>query len=161
MSDPAAERPNVVPWPPLLYAAGLIAPWLLQWAVPLPLLLLEEPFDAIQAGVGWGILAAGCTMAWFAIRSFMGVDTAIHPTHPARRLVTFGIYNRTRNPMYLGAMAAFLGLALATGNPWRFIALPLLLVGLVRLAITREEAHLAARFGSDWTDYAARVRRWW
>jgi protein-S-isoprenylcysteine O-methyltransferase Ste14 len=29
-----------------------------------------------------------------------------------------------------------------------------------RLAIVREEAHLAALFGDAWTAYAARVRRW-
>ena len=28
------------------------------------------------------------------------------------------------------------------------------------LAIEREERHLAARFGTDWQDYAARTPRW-
>jgi protein-S-isoprenylcysteine O-methyltransferase Ste14 len=28
------------------------------------------------------------------------------------------------------------------------------------MAIIREEAHLAARFGAEWSTYAARVRRW-
>ncbi|MGL5137445.1 MAG: methyltransferase family protein, partial [Beijerinckiaceae bacterium] len=155
------DRPNSIPWPPILYAAGLALPWLLDSLIPLPALALPEPFDAIQAGVGWGVVAAGVAIAWFAIRSFMGADTAIHPTHAARRLVTFGIYNRTRNPMYLGAMVAFLGIAIATGNIWRVMALPVLFMGLQNLAIIREEAHLAARFGAEWTEYAGRVRRWW
>jgi protein-S-isoprenylcysteine O-methyltransferase Ste14 len=28
------------------------------------------------------------------------------------------------------------------------------------LAISREEAHMEARFGEEWRAYAARVRRW-
>jgi protein-S-isoprenylcysteine O-methyltransferase Ste14 len=31
---------------------------------------------------------------------------------------------------------------------------------LTKLAIEREEAHLAARFGDAWAAYRARVRRW-
>jgi protein-S-isoprenylcysteine O-methyltransferase Ste14 len=157
----STSAPNTIPWPPILYVVGLIAPWLLQRFIPLPSAVFDDPFDAIQSGAGYGIVAAGVAVASFAIRSFMGADTAIHPTHPARRLVTFGIYNQTRNPMYLGAMLAFLGLAIATGNLWRFAALPMLFIGLRELAIVREEAHLAAKFGADWTEYAGRVRRWW
>lgn len=161
MPSTPAERPNRIPWPPLLYGAGLIVPWLLSLLVSLPDASLPEPFDALQGGLGWGLVAGGVALAWFAIKSFMGVETAVDPTKPATRLVTFGIYNQSRNPMYLGALVAFLGLAVATGNPWRFVALPLLWYGLMRLAIHREEAHLEARFGADWRSYASRVPRWW
>jgi protein-S-isoprenylcysteine O-methyltransferase Ste14 len=159
MSD-AVDRPNRIPWPPVLYAAGLAAPWLLQKAVPLPVVLEDSIAADLQTALGLALLCWGVSLGYFAIRSFMGAGTAIHPTHPADRLVTFGLYNTTRNPMYLGAMIAFLGLALLTGNVWRFVALPMLFYGLSLLAILPEEAYLRRRFGAEFDLYASKVRRW-
>jgi protein-S-isoprenylcysteine O-methyltransferase Ste14 len=103
----------------------------------------------------------GLTINYLALRSFAGAGTPVSPIAPAERLVTFGLYNRTRNPMYLAMLVAFLGLALATGNLWRFAAVPVLFAALVPLAVVREEAHLGAQFGAEWQEYAARVPRWW
>ena len=58
-------------------------------------------------------------------------------------------------------LIAFIGLALATGNLWRFAAVPVLFAALMPLAVVREEAHLAARFPAEWEAFAARVPRWW
>jgi protein-S-isoprenylcysteine O-methyltransferase Ste14 len=154
------DRPNRIPWPPVLYAAGLAAPLALQLLFPLPIVLETGLAADIQTALGWALSCWGLALGYLAIRSFMGAGTAIHPTHPADRLVTFGLYNTTRNPMYLGAMIAFAGLALATGNIWRMVALPFLFYGLSILAILPEEAYLRRRFGAEFDAYAARVRRW-
>jgi protein-S-isoprenylcysteine O-methyltransferase Ste14 len=159
MTDPT-DRASRIPWPPILYVAGLGLPWLLSALLPLPAMVPDGIVGDIAVATGWALMAWGVALGWFAIRSFMGAGTAIHPTHPADRLVTFGLYNSTRNPMYLGAMIAFAGLALATGNAWRFIALPPLVIGLTRLAILPEEAYLARRFGQEYADWKARVPRW-
>ncbi|MFM9973800.1 MAG: methyltransferase family protein [Beijerinckiaceae bacterium] len=156
-----SERPNTIHWPPILYGLALLLPWLLAWVVPLPFPDLSEIVDALLPPVGWALVATGVTVGWLAIRSFAGAGTPFDPTARAETLVTFGLYNRTRNPMYLAALIAFFGLALATDNLWRLIAVPLLFVGLEYLAVVREEAHLAARFGDSWREYAGRVSRWW
>jgi protein-S-isoprenylcysteine O-methyltransferase Ste14 len=150
------DRPNRLPWPPILYAIGLVLPWALQEVIELPLL------DAGDLGVaaGWALIGWGLVIGYLAIRSFAAIGTPVDPTSPAHKLATFGPYSQTRNPMYLGVLIAFAGLALSTGNLWRLAALPLLWFGLTRLAIEREEAHLARRFGPEWVAYAARVPRW-
>ncbi len=160
MPDPA-ERPNSIYWPPLAYLAALVAPWLLQTYLPLPEIELPGSFEDAMVGVGLALLATGVVVDYLALRSFRAVGTPFDPTAKAEKLVSFGLYNRTRNPMYLGAMVAFLGLAIATGNIWRWLALPPLFWVLHTLAILREEAHLEARFGEAWRDYAARTPRWW
>lgn len=150
------ERPNRIPWPPILYALGLVLPWALQEVIELPM------FDAGDIGVaaGWALIAWGLVIGYLAIRSFSAIGTPVDPTSPAHKLATFGPYGQSRNPMYLGVLIAFAGLALSTGNLWRLVALPLLWFGLTKLAIEREEAHLATRFGQEWLSYKARVPRW-
>jgi protein-S-isoprenylcysteine O-methyltransferase Ste14 len=160
MTSPA-DRPNTIHWPPIGYAAALLAPWLLQMLLPLPIIAPGDVWDDVMAGVGWALMATGVTVGYLALRSFAAVGTPFDPTAHAEKLVTFGLYNRTRNPMYLAAMIAFVGLALATGNVWRFAALPALAFVLHVKAILPEEAHLEARFGDSWRDYATRVPRWW
>jgi protein-S-isoprenylcysteine O-methyltransferase Ste14 len=160
LRDPI-DRPNDLPWPPVFYAAALVLPWALQRLIGLPRLELPGFIGLLQVPIGWALVATGVMVAYLAFRSFAAVGTAVHPTHPATSLVTFGLYNRTRNPMYLAAVIAFAGLALATGNLFRIAALPLLVIGLNHFAIQREEAHLAARFGAEWEAYQAKTPRWW
>jgi protein-S-isoprenylcysteine O-methyltransferase Ste14 len=161
MTPSPADRPNTIHWPPIAYVAALVLPWLLQRYLPLPIIAPGRIWDDVMAGVGYALVATGITVGWLALRSFAAVGTPFDPTARAESLVTFGLYNRTRNPMYLAAVVAFFGLALATGNIWRFAAVPPLIWVLHTLAILPEEAHLASRFGEAWEDYAARVSRWW
>jgi protein-S-isoprenylcysteine O-methyltransferase Ste14 len=156
-----ADRPNTIHWPPIAYVATLVTPWLLQRFVPLPVIEAGRIGDDLMVGIGWALMATGITVGWLALKSFAAMGTPFDPTARAETLVKFGLYNRTRNPMYLGAVIAFAGLALATGEIWRFLALPPLIWTLHTLAILREEAHLEARFGEQWRTYAAKVRRWW
>jgi protein-S-isoprenylcysteine O-methyltransferase Ste14 len=160
MPNPA-DRPNTIHWPPILYVAALVLPWLLKRYLPLPVLAPGRIWDDVMVGLGWALIATGVTVGYLALRSFIDFGTPFDPTARAEKLVTFGLYNRTRNPMYLAALIAFAGLALATGDVWRFTILPPLFVGLRQLAVLREEAHLEARFGESWREYAGRVRRWW
>ncbi len=156
-----ADRPNTIHWPPYLYIVALFLPWLLQSWLPLPIIEPAGIWDDVMVGTGLALLATGLTIDFLALRSFSAVGTPFNPTARAEKLVSFGLYNRTRNPMYLGGLIGFLGLALATGNIWRFLILSPLAVGLHVLAVLREEQHLEARFGQIWRDYAARVNRWW
>jgi protein-S-isoprenylcysteine O-methyltransferase Ste14 len=155
-----SDRPNTIHWPPLAYLAALAAPWLLQRFLPLPIVEFGNLADDVTAGVGLALIATGITIDILALRSFSALGTPFDPTARAEKLVTFGLYAQSRNPMYVGAMIAFLGLAVATGNVWRVLALPALLWVLHNLAILREERHLEARFGEEWRTWAARTPRW-
>ena len=75
------------------------------------------------------------------------------------RIVTTGIYARTRNPMYLGHLVFLTGLALVTGSPIAVVALPVLAPWFDRRA-ARDERRLAERFGHPYAEYRDRIPRW-
>ena len=83
------------------------------------------------------------------------------PIDPPKELVVRGLYRVSRNPMYVGVLAVIAGWALLFGE-WSIA----LYGGAVGLAFTLfvlgyEEPHLTRVFGTAYTDYCARVGRWW
>jgi protein-S-isoprenylcysteine O-methyltransferase Ste14 len=82
------------------------------------------------------------------------------PHKAADKLVTDGPFRIRRNPIYMGEVLIFLGLAQATLNIWLAIMAPIFAIAILRLAILPEERHLEARFGQEYLDYKERTRRW-
>jgi protein-S-isoprenylcysteine O-methyltransferase Ste14 len=79
--------------------------------------------------------------------------------NPPTRLVTEGPYGLTRNPMYLGHLIFMLGLAVTLRS---VVALVILVARAIwfHRRVVADEARLAAHFGTAYTDYMRRVRRW-
>jgi protein-S-isoprenylcysteine O-methyltransferase Ste14 len=109
-------------------------------------------------GVGLLIIAL-----FFLLRSLIqfalskNTLVTIMPTHS---LQTNGIYNISRNPMYLGLAIAYLGISCLIGNWWNIILFPFLLLIIQQYMINREEKYLERRFGQVYLDYKSKVRRW-
>jgi protein-S-isoprenylcysteine O-methyltransferase Ste14 len=150
------DRPNTIPWPPLLYAAALAGAYLLQWLIPLPG-LLRPP---VAEFLGWPLVISGICFGLAAIVRFRVLGTPVDPTSQATKLATAGIYRLSRNPMYVGAVMALFGLGLATHWSWLIVLTLILPFLLTRLAISREEAYLAKHFGAQYESYRSKVRRW-
>lgn len=132
-------------------AAGLLlgACWPLHGALPL----------AVQSA-GFLLLAIGIAFDVSAIYTMWRARTNILPHRAADRLVTSGPFRFTRNPIYVGNTITLAAMALAFSNLWYAAAAAVMAALVDRLAIRREEAHLAARFGEAWRDYASRTPRW-
>jgi protein-S-isoprenylcysteine O-methyltransferase Ste14 len=79
--------------------------------------------------------------------------------NPPTRIVTEGPYRLTRNPMYLAHLIFMLGLAV-TLRSWVALAIMVLRAIWFNRRVVADEARLAARFGAEYTDYKARVKRW-
>jgi protein-S-isoprenylcysteine O-methyltransferase Ste14 len=153
---PADDRPNRLPWPPLIYAAVLVLAWLLERSLPLSAM----PVGGAYRSAGWVLVVLGIAAGVAGIVKFQSLGTPVDPTAQAKTLATGGVYALTRNPMYLGAVVAFAGLAFAFGSAWLLIGALLMPLALRKLAIEPEEAYLARRFGDPYAAYCARVRRW-
>jgi protein-S-isoprenylcysteine O-methyltransferase Ste14 len=156
MSQAAQDRPSDKPWPPIIYAAALLGAWFLESWLPLPALpenLLVRWFGALLflCGLGLGLLG---------LMALRAAGTTFDPTGPANALATHGPFARSRNPLYLAALVAFLGLGLALRSTWLLVAVPTVAVALIKLAIEPEEAYLERRFGEPYRRYKAHVRRW-
>lgn len=75
------------------------------------------------------------------------------------RIVDHGPYRYTRNPMYLGHLIFMTGLVV-TFESW--LALAILVANAIwfQRRVLSDEARLTAAFGTEYTDYKARVKRW-
>ncbi len=150
-----AERPNRIPWPPLLLLAGIAFGALLGALAPLNLAV-----PSAMRIAGFAFLAAGIALDLSAIRTMWLARTNILPHRAADRLITSGPFRLSRNPIYLGNTIALAAMGFAFSNFWYTMAAAVMAVLLDRLAIRREEAHLTARFGRAWQEYAAQTPRW-
>jgi len=157
MQVPQADRHAAVPWPPILVGAVLAGGLLLGRLYP----LAWPGMDDLPARiVGYGIGAAGIALVAWGFLTLWRAGTTIMPNQRADRLVTEGAFRFRRNPIYMGEVLIFLGLAELTHNIWFAILAPLLAITLYVLAIRPEEQHLETRFGQAYLDYKGRTRRW-
>lgn len=78
---------------------------------------------------------------------------------PPERLVETGIYALTRNPMYLGHIIYMVGVA-ALFQSWFAAAIALARTVWFHFRVLRDERGLSEQFGSSYTSYANRVKRW-
>jgi protein-S-isoprenylcysteine O-methyltransferase Ste14 len=100
---------------------------------------------------------------WLAVREknrFVAEGTSFFPGEAAHKLVTWGAYRYTRNPMYLGMVLALVGLWPLTGGLWPALPLALFIALIQQNFIRHEEAMLTRTFGEAYLAYRRKVRRW-
>jgi protein-S-isoprenylcysteine O-methyltransferase Ste14 len=87
-------------------------------------------------------------------------QTGLLPGQATHSLIDDGPFRRSRNPLYVGLLALYLGLALLAPTFWALALFPAAVLLVLWGAIRPEELYLHARFGAQYDDYARRVRRW-
>lgn len=152
-----ASRPSSVPWPPILFVAAIAFAMLAQRIYPLPWPGID---DTPARVIGYGFGVAGLALIVWGIFALKQAGTTVLPDKGADKLVTDGPFRYRRNPIYMGDVLLFLGLAQLTGNIWFAIAAPLFAIAVFYLAILPEEQHLENRFGQAYLDYKESTRRW-
>lgn len=149
------DAPGVIAPPPLVYLAGLLLGLALQRRLPSP-----QARRAVTAPLGGAILLAGVGLAAMFLTAFWRAGTPVDPRRTTTALVTTGPYRFTRNPGYLALALVFAGIAVLTGGIWALLMLVPTLALIDRGVIAREERYLEGKFGDEYRQYRARVRRW-
>jgi len=98
--------------------------------------------------------------SFFAAALFQASKTTKNPYGEPSVLVGQMPYTFTRNPMYLGFVAALLGLAVFFGSLVMVAAPVIFVLTIDRLVIPAEEAAMERSFGEAYREYKASVRRW-
>ncbi len=152
------NRPNRIPWPPIIYIAAAVAGIALHWLYPLP--WPGGGARVILAVIGLCALCTGVALEIVTVLTFRRHRTTILPNKGATALITDGPFARSRNPIYTGNTMLLIGAGLLFGILWLLAAALIAAVFTQKLAIEREERHLESRFGQAWKTYAARTPRW-
>lgn len=144
--------------PPLVVA---VLSGLLMWAVA-----------RYAPGIGWtmawrlpvaiALLLAGVATCVAGVVSFRRARTTVNPVklEAASALVVSGIYQYSRNPMYLGFALALLAWSVVLSSAVALLGVAGFVLYMNRYQIAPEERMLAGLFGDDYARYRARVRRW-
>ena len=75
----------------------------------------------------------------------------------AEKLVTGGIYQMTRNPLYLGSLFLGLGLTIMSAQPLLILLYFAIFFPIYNKMIDMEEGFLSGAFGKDFEEYKTRV----
>lgn len=137
-----------------LFVVRAVWPFLERFAGPLA--WAHSP--AVQL-LGFVVMAEGAVFA--AVAQFqMGRAWRIGvPNQEPSHLMTGGLFRLSRNPVFFGMAAIFLGALLIDPNALTLASFSLAIFAM-SIQIRLEEAHLSSKLGSAYDAYKARVRRW-
>lgn len=111
-------------------------------------------FGIINIILGCGIVIAGILFGWWAIyvQFTIGRGTPV-PVMATQQLIIQKPYNYCRNPMALGAIAAYLGVAILIGSISAVVFIVILSVLLLVYIKFLEEKEMELRFGEAYREY--------
>ncbi len=110
--------------------------------------------------LGMVAIATGIGMVLFCAYLFRQKDTTIKPFQESSCLVKEGIFNYSRNPIYLGMIIVLIGLWIVEGSLTPMLIIPVFTWLIQELFIKQEEKMLLDQFGESYQEYLATVRRW-
>lgn len=118
-------------------------------------------FGPVWADLLGGLLVGGgIVLAALAITEMRRHRTTVIPHEAPERMVTTGIFTRTRNPIYLGDVMILAGLILYWDAVLALPLVPLFVWVLERRFIVPEENVMRRKFRADFARYAQQTRRW-
>jgi protein-S-isoprenylcysteine O-methyltransferase Ste14 len=141
--------------PPLIYLTSLISGAVIHLAMPLPFLPVT-----LAVPLGVPLVAVAIALFSYSGANFRAAGTPVPARKPTTVIVRTGPYRFSRNPIYLAFSLFQLGIPISVNSVWLLATL----VGAVALVhnvvIRREEQYLERKFGAQYLDYKASVRRW-
>lgn len=128
---------------------AFIVPWLLR------------PTNGRIHVVGTPLLGAGTFLLLWCVRDFyVSGRGTLAPWAPPTRLVQVGLYQISRNPMYIAVILVLAGWALVFQARALWIYLAAVAIIFHLRVVVGEEPWLARTHGAEWRAYRARVPRW-
>jgi protein-S-isoprenylcysteine O-methyltransferase Ste14 len=151
------DHPGVYIPPPLIYVLIFLSSILLQKKFPFSIALFETTLFLI---LGVVFISMGIIILLPALIKFFKTKNTLITIKPANSLQTLGIYSISRNPMYIGLLSIYIGIAFFKGNYWTFMLIPIMIFVVTYFVILKEEKYLDRAFGADYNAYRQKVRRW-
>ena len=96
----------------------------------------------------------------YSVAVFRAAGTPVPAGKPTTAIVRTGPYRFSRNPIYLAFSLFQLGIAIWVNSLWLVATLVAAVALMHYVVISREEQYLERRFGAEYVEYKASVRRW-
>ena len=155
MNQQISDNAEVIAFPPALYAVTLLIGLVLNFVFPVS--FLTRSVSLLLAAIA--VISAGWISA-SAFRAMNRAQTAVDPAKPTTAIVSDGVFRLTRNPLYLSLTLLYIGISFIFSALWALLLLLPLLVIVHIGVIKREEIYLERKFGDEYRQYKAQVRRW-
>lgn len=125
---------------------------------------MQIPFQGYDNVVGRLFIGLGALIGVLGVVTFKRAKTTVNPVniHNTSSLVTHGIYQYSRNPMYVGLVFILLGIA-CHWNANMLISAVVLLCFIAYMNVFQiipEERMLAKLFNEEFEAYKNTTRRW-
>jgi len=146
--------------PPIVAALFGLIMWGLTFFEPsIELLPLNFTIRVSLVGI---LILGGLFFCLSGVISFRKAKTTVNPLRPetASALVTSGIYQVTRNPMYLGFALILTAWSFYLTSVVSLIGVFGYMLYIQMLQIVPEELALIKLFGEEFKAYQKKVRRW-
>jgi len=151
----AGEDKEHVPLPPLVYLAGILLGLGIDYLIPIRVIP-----NVLQQPVGGVLMSLGLVIALLSVATLYRAGTSPLHERPTTNVVPGGVFNWSRNPIYVGMTLICVGLAFFFDRAGIIAGtVPAVLV-IHFIVIAREDAFLEAKFGQAYLDYKRQVRRW-
>ncbi len=122
-----------------------------------PVRILPSPLA--QYG-GLGTIVVSIALSAWSVTEMRKVGASPDAYRPPSALVASGPFRLSQNPIYLSFVLIYAGVGLIVNSFWMLLLLPVVIFGLTRGIIIRDERFLEGIFGDEYRNYRARVRRW-
>ena len=141
--------------PPAVYLGFLIAGILLDSAW-----MGGELASTSSMAIGLAVFLAAGLLAANSVPRHRKEGSNVEPWKPTTKIISDGLYGRSRNPIYVAMAIAYGGIAIAADSGAAMVLLLPCLAVIRYYVIAREERYLAQKFGEEYREYMNSVRRW-
>src|ERR1041384_3958120 len=159
-TPPAMSNSGVRFPPPFLFVGTAGIAWLFEMRVVRLRLVTGSDLIWRLEIFGAILFLAGFALVAWSLYTFASAHTGILPMRPATRIVSWGPYAFSRNPMYTSMAIMYLGGALVLNWGWAVILLPVALLSIYLFVMKQEEKYLMSAFPQEYGEYRKSVRRW-
>jgi protein-S-isoprenylcysteine O-methyltransferase Ste14 len=141
--------------PPLVYLISLVSGTVIHLVVPLRFLPAT-----LAVSLGVPLVAVAIALFSYSVAKFRAAGTPVPARKPTTAIVRTGPYRFSRNPIYLAFSLFQLGIATWVNSVWLLATLAGAVALMQFVVIPREVRYMERKFGMDYLDYKASVRRW-
>ena len=145
---------KIISIPPTYFLACVVVTLVLRLLIP-SLNWIHFPWNLL------GILFLAVGAYWIA-RAHQSLTRHATPVTfaPSTCLIQEGLYQRSRNPMYVGFVAFLIGFSILSGNILALLCPVFFFCVLNWMFVPYEEEKMENTFGGEYLEYKQKVRRW-